>query len=128
MKVLLDTNVLLAMILDELERLPSAMRDHIVHRSTERLVSVAALWEIAIKTRQKKLSIPMRRDELGEALDVLGCRSLPLSSAHCTADVDPWPETNDPFDRIMLAVCSVEGLKIVTLDAKLRDHPFAWRP
>ena len=33
--------------------------------------------------------------------------------------------TRDPFDRLLLAQCAIEGRRLVTIDAALRDHPLA---
>jgi PIN domain nuclease of toxin-antitoxin system len=57
----------------------------------------------------------------------MGVVLLPISPTHATTPVDPWPQTNDPFDRILLSVCQVENLRLVTLDRALIDHPLAWR-
>ncbi|MGF1549428.1 MAG: hypothetical protein ACFBQW_02680 [Sphingomonadaceae bacterium] len=36
--------------------------------------------------------------------------------------------TRDPFDRLLLAICQVERLRLLTTDQRLADHPLAWRP
>jgi PIN domain nuclease of toxin-antitoxin system len=33
--------------------------------------------------------------------------------------------TSDPFDRLLLAQCQVENLKLVTVDRALLGHPLA---
>jgi PIN domain nuclease of toxin-antitoxin system len=90
-------------------------------------VSIASLWEIAIKARQGKLDLVVPPARLEERLSGFGCELLSVTGPHVTAEVDPWPDTNDPFDRLLLAVCQVEGLQLVTRDRKLVDHPLAWR-
>lgn len=90
-------------------------------------VSVASLWEIAIKARQGKLELAIPLSDFEERLDGVGCTLLSVTAGQAIADVDPWPDTNDPFDRLLLAVCRVEGLRLVTRDRKLVDHPLAWR-
>lgn len=119
MAVLLDTHVVLE-LLDSDEVVAPWGRQPV-------FVSVAALWEIAIKVRQGKLEIGMPVRDVEEGLVGLRCAIVPVSSAHAVAEVDPWPETNDPFDRLLLAVCEVEGLRLVTRDRKLIGHPLAWR-
>lgn len=90
-------------------------------------VSVASFWELAIKVRQGKLGLTADLDRMEDRLQRLGCTVLPITAAHAVAEVAPWPDTNDPFDRLLLAVCQVEGLKLVTRDRKLVGHPLAWR-
>jgi PIN domain nuclease of toxin-antitoxin system len=91
-------------------------------------ISVASLWELAIKVRQGKLNLHFDLADLEDRLGRLGVPVLPISTAHAVAEVDPWPVTKDPFDRLLLAVCSVEGLRLVTRDRLLLGHPLAWRP
>lgn len=35
--------------------------------------------------------------------------------------------THDPFDRLLLAQCRVEGMRLVTRNRALAAHPLAWR-
>lgn len=120
MAVLLDTHVLLEMI-GTGKAAEGAWGQEPIH------VSVASLWEIAIKVRQAKLETPVAVPRLEERLSALGWTVIPVHASHVTAEVDPWPDTNDPFDRLLLAVCRVEGLRFVTRDRKLVGHPLAWR-
>jgi PIN domain nuclease of toxin-antitoxin system len=39
------------------------------------------------------------------------------------ASVDPDPKTRDPFDRMLLAQCEVEGFRLLTIDRALVSHP-----
>jgi len=39
----------------------------------------------------------------------------------------PEPESRDPFDRLLLAQCQVENLKLVTLDRDLLKHALVQR-
>ena len=90
--------------------------------------SVGSLWEIAIKVRRGRLDLAVHPARLEERLDGFGCTLLPVTGKQVVAEVEPWPATNDPFDRLLLAVCSVEGLRLVTRDRHLVGHPLAWRP
>ncbi len=128
MKYLLDTNILLPLIDVLLPRPPARLSTIIDTRLSECVSSAASLWEMAIKSRLGKLSLPFVEEDLPEACRAVGVRVLPVSSAHAVTPVTPWPDTNDPFDRILLSICQVERLQLVTTDAKLREHPLAWRP
>ena len=121
MGILLDTHILLEMI-GSGRSAEGEWGSEVIH------VSVASLWEVAIKVRQGKLVTALPVDELESRVAALGWTSVAIIASHAVADVDPWPDTNDPFDRLLLAVCEVEGLRLVTRDAKLKDHPLAWRP
>ena len=43
------------------------------------------------------------------------------------ADLKPEPQTRDPFDRLLLAQCAVEGLRLVTRDRALAKHRLSWK-
>lgn len=123
MKILLDSHILLALAL---ERLPDVSAV-IVQPDVEASASVASLWEIAIKTRLGKLDPGMALEDLPRFFEAIRIAVLPITTAHALALVDPLPPTRDPFDRLLLAQCKVEGFLLVTLDAALRGHPLAAR-
>jgi PIN domain nuclease of toxin-antitoxin system len=83
--------------------------------------------KIAIKTRTGKLDPGRPLDDIADFLEGIGLDLLPVKHEHVTALVEPQPPTRDPFDRLLLAQCRVEGLQLVTADRALADHPLAWR-
>lgn len=126
--MLLDSNILISLTRRELERLGARMLTAILSPGATVTVSVVCLWEIAIKTRLGKLDPGMRLDDLPGYVRSMGMLLLPIDERHAVAEVAPVPETSDPFDRMLLAQCQVEGLRLVTLDRKLASHPLVWRP
>nr|WP_210314846.1 type II toxin-antitoxin system VapC family toxin [Rhizobium sp. AQ_MP] len=94
----------------------------------EGFVSAATLWEIAIKTRLGKLDIGMPLSDLPEAIASVRLQILGIEVSHVLHTLDPEPPTRDPFDRLLLAQCQVEGFELVTVDRALVDHPLAFRP
>jgi PIN domain nuclease of toxin-antitoxin system len=88
---------------------------------------VASLWEIAIKSRLNKLDPGMALDAMQPTLEGTGITILPINVGHVIAVVAPEPATRDPFDRLLLAQCEVEGLQLVTIDRALVEHPLAFR-
>jgi PIN domain nuclease of toxin-antitoxin system len=127
MKYLLDTNILLPLIDEMLPRPPAHILAIIDARLTECASSAASLWEMVIKSRLGKLALPCVQESLPEACRTVGISVLPVSPAHAVTPVFPWPQTNDPFDRILLSICRVEGLQLLTTDRVLSQHPLAWR-
>lgn len=127
MNVLIDTHIVIGLVGRELPRAHPKIAALLVDQATIGFVSVASFWEIAIKTRLGKLSLGLPLDDLAGFLDATGLAILPIEFAHVVATLDPLPATSDPFDRLLLAQCQVEGLKLVTLDRALVSHPLAWR-
>jgi PIN domain nuclease of toxin-antitoxin system len=127
MRLLLDTHVLLALIEEHLDGLPAAVERLLKDPDNEHHLSAASLWEIAIKSRLGKLKLTPRLSSLPELLDGLGIQIVAINEHHALATVEPEPATRDPFDRMLLAQCQVEGLRLVTVDRALASHPMVAR-
>jgi PIN domain nuclease of toxin-antitoxin system len=127
LRYLLDTHIALAIANEATEELPDALRNLLAKPERSFVVSVASLWEIAIKYRLGKLPLKWRLEELPAQLAILGVEFLDVRLFHTLIEVDP-SLPNDPFDRMLIAVAQVERCELVTLDKALRDHPVAWRP
>jgi len=127
MKLLIDTHFVILLADDRIEQSPRSNRDIILHQTSEIFVSVASLWEVEIKSRIGKLPLSNSVRNWAGILENTGVRILNVESQHVVADIGPEPDTNDPFDRLLLSTCAAENLKLVTLDRALSAHPLAWR-
>jgi PIN domain nuclease of toxin-antitoxin system len=127
MKLLLDTHVFLALVGPGLASLPKAVAGMLKDGGNEHHFSAASLWEIAIKCRLGKLRLTHDLAALPELLGSLGVRIVTIDERHALASVEPEPMTRDPFDRMLLAQCQVEGLRLLTIDCALVAHPLAVR-
>ena len=98
-------------------------------RTQRRVCSSApSLWEISIKNRLGKLPLSLPISEWPSFLADSRLELVEIRVAHIVADLDPMPDTKDPFDRLIAATAMVEGLKLVTVDRALLRLPLAWRP
>lgn len=127
MRLLLDTNILILIARRKVSQLKSHFRGAIQDGENELFVSVVSLWEIAIKFRIDKLDVKIEADDLPALLAEFGMELLVIGAAHVLADLEADVDTRDPFDRLLLAQCQVENLRLVTTDPKLLAHPLAWR-
>jgi PIN domain nuclease of toxin-antitoxin system len=127
MRLLLDTHIFLALIARSAANLPTAVGAVLSDPDAEHFLSAASLWEIAIKSRLGKLRLRTRLEALPELLDILGVKIVAIDARHALASVEPEPTTRDPFDRMLLAQCQAEGLRLVTMDRALVSHPLAAR-
>jgi PIN domain nuclease of toxin-antitoxin system len=125
MKVLLDTHILLPIIEGRSKSLGPAARRVLESPDAEIYVSVATLWEIAIKWRLKKLDLSRPPDTLPPLISAIGIGLIHINVDHVLVSVEPEPATRDPFDRLLLAQCQVEGMRLLTTDRALVDHPLA---
>jgi PIN domain nuclease of toxin-antitoxin system len=113
-RLLVDTHVLLWWLGDD-PALSDRARDAIAGPTTQPLVSAASVWEIAIKRSLGKLEAP---DDLPEIITAEGFAWLPVGPGHAWR-VRALPlHHRDPFDRILVAQALVEGLPLVTADAR----------
>ncbi len=117
MRLLLDTNVLLWM-LDDDTRLGASARAGI-HHAEALAVSVASLWEIAIKISIRKLApIPGLHDAVGN----LGLERLPIAGPHLLALQELPHLHRDPFDRLLISQALVERLTVLTADPAFASY------
>ena len=126
-RVLLDTNIVIAVTEDRFDQLSKSVRTLLRHDSEAIFVSVTSLWEIAIKHRLGKLELSVPPKELSVVLRALNFQILEIEEAHVFVDIAPEPQTSDPFDRLLLGVCAAENLELVTRDRVLAKHPLAWK-
>ncbi|MBV8976938.1 MAG: type II toxin-antitoxin system VapC family toxin [Alphaproteobacteria bacterium] len=128
MRLLLDSNIVVPIASKERDKLGAQVNLLLNARANDFFVSVASLWEIAIKTRLGKLPLNAPLQQLPAALSALGYAIVAIDRHHAIEDLIDQPDTNDPFDRMLLAQCQVEGMRLVTTDRALMRHPLAWRP
>jgi PIN domain nuclease of toxin-antitoxin system len=127
MRLLLDTNVLIPVIRQDITTLNSGIAGAVASAANDMFASIASLWEIAIKTRLGKLDVKMEMADLPAYLDSSRIGLLAIGATHVLAELVTEPNTRDPFDRLLLAQCQVENMRLVTTDRALSAHPLAWR-
>lgn len=80
-------------------------------------VSMASLWELAIKTTLGKLVLAKPFEELiPEQLERNEFTVLPISVGHLARLTQLPFHHRDPFDRLLIAQAQTEGLSIITRD------------
>lgn len=128
MRLLLDTHVVLALCGSGSAMLPRALMHRLSREDSDLVVSVASLWEIAIKAQLGKLRLGMELKDFPELLRSMGLAILPIGERHVLETPEPEPETRDPFDRLLLNQCEVEQMALVTIDRALSGHRLALKP
>jgi PIN domain nuclease of toxin-antitoxin system len=123
---LLDTNILIALINQTEEKLPLRLRAHLANPEVQPSISVVSPWEISIKFATGRLGLRILPTDIGRWLDQAGFPLLPMTIDHALEVAHPEPATKDPFDRLLLAVCACEGMKLITTDEKLEGHRLAY--
>lgn len=127
MRLLLDTHVALGLLAGWAHPVVTPFSRVLADPGTRACVSVASLWEIAIKTRLGKLDPGIPLEYVADYFEAIGLDILAIEAGHVVASVTPTPATRDPFDRLLLAQCHVENMKLATADQALIDHPLSLR-
>jgi PIN domain nuclease of toxin-antitoxin system len=121
-RLLLDTNALLWALASP-ARLGAA-RSAIEHPANDVFVSAVCAWEIAITLGLGKLAAPPNAAAwLPAQLAAKRFTPLPITLEHALAVEQLPPRHRDPFDRMLVAQASVEGLTIVSGDPQLGSYP-----
>jgi len=121
--ILLDTHVYLFAAYDP-SRLSAFARRVLAARANTFVWSAASTWELAIKVRLGRVDLPANAlERLDEGLAELSARVLPVQQSHARRVADLPDLHGDPFDRLLVAQCLVEGLPILTNDATIPRYP-----
>jgi PIN domain nuclease of toxin-antitoxin system len=122
MKLLLDTHLLL-WAAGEPRRLSKQARTLIGNPDNELLFSAASLWEVAIKRGLGREDFKVDARLLRRGLLDNGYNELPIVSDHVVATESLPPIHKDPFDRVLVAQATVEGVTLLTIDPLVSQYP-----
>lgn len=122
MKLLLDTHLLL-WAAGAPDRLPAAAHALLEDPQTEPVFSAASLWEIAIKQGLGRADFLVDARVLRRGLLDNGYQELSITSAHAVFWGSLPPLHKDPFDRILVAQATVEGIVLLTADPLVAQYP-----
>jgi PIN domain nuclease of toxin-antitoxin system len=121
-RLLIDTHILI-WALEGSARLNTTAKELLLDPEHEHWVSVASVWEIAIKASIRKLTLSRPLRDLEKGILAAGFRVLDISIRHAAAVSEIELPHNDPFDRLLLAQCEVETLRLVSADEALAKIP-----
>ena len=117
---IIDTHILLWM-LSEPEKLSATAKKILQEDSL--YISMASLWEIAIKQSNGKLELPFSPEELYAICIERDIQVKQILSAHLGKLKDLPKIHNDPFDRLIICQSLAENIPILTHDSKLPLYP-----
>ena len=118
---LLDTHTFI-WLTENNPRLPDRLRDMIDDADLVYL-SIASLWEIAIKLKLGKLSLQREYKTIGSAIEASAILILPIAFAD-TVQIRHLPlHHRDPSDRILIAQGINNSLPIISTDLKCDAYP-----
>ena len=117
MRLLLDTNIVL-FFQQNSDRLSSEWKRSILDTDNEKFISMATIWEVAIKFSLGKLSLDDGLEawisdiETEEELFI-----LPIMESHILQSAKLPFIHRDPFDRLIFAQSVTEDMKLLSTDS-----------
>lgn len=122
MRFLLDTHVWLWLQVEP-QRVAAKVRQRLSNPTHDLILSVASLWEMAIKFRLGRLPLPESPSVFVPGrLARQGVLTLDIQGVHVLRTADLPLHHADPVDRLLIAQAQVEDLTIVTADSKLERY------
>ena len=122
MNVLLDTHAFLWFDSGD-KQLSNQARSLIENTENTNYVSMASIWEIAIKLNIGKLELSRPfEDFLTESLDGNGFEVLPIKREHSIRLVSMPLHHRDPFDRMLVAQSLSENMPIISVDLVFDEY------
>lgn len=118
MRALLDTHVLVKAYLGE--ELPKRVQAILADPETERFLSAASLFEIALKNSAGKLKISEAHTK--EAVRDLRVTVLPFHLGHAYQLFSLPLHHRDPFDRMIIATAIAEKLPLIGSDRQFSSY------
>ena len=122
MDLLLDTH-LVVWAMGSPQRLPTGLAEMLEDPRNTPVFSVASLWELVIRQGLGRPDFNVQAAVLRRTLLEGGWQELAIEARHALAVAQLPPLHRDPFDRLLLAQASVDGLLLVTADSQLAAYP-----
>lgn len=117
MRLLLDTHV----VLWELggTRTVGTRAREAIEQASELMFSVVSFAEIGVKAAIGKIVVPA---DLHRHIERSGLRILGLAPDHGLGVAALPMHHRDPFDRLLISQARIDGLTLVTADARIADY------
>lgn len=122
MNLLIDTHILIWYIAGN-PSLNPAMIDLLEATENDLSISVASLWEIAIKVGKGKLDLGIEFHELEGILDRLNIKILPILFGDLNVQRTLSFHHTDPFDRLIISQSINQKLVLMSADSAFSNYP-----
>lgn len=121
MRLLLDSHILVWLAAMS-AKLPAQARPFVEDTDNTLFFSAASIWELFVKHALGREDIPVHPRVLHRALLDNGFQEIPVTSDHAFALEALPPIHKDPFDRILIAQATSEGMLLLTSDETIARY------
>jgi len=125
MNYLIDTHALLWMMFEP-KKLSLKASEILSDKYLQKFISITSLWEIAIKNRIGKLSLPMGMVGIFFKIDAVGIGRIGVNQRHIEIFNTLPLLHRDPFDGIIIATALSESMTIITGDENIQKYDVSW--
>jgi PIN domain nuclease of toxin-antitoxin system len=127
MDLLVDTHAVIWFITED-QKLPGKTKQIIENIDNNCFVSIASIWEIAIKHSLGRLDLNTDLKRIFQIIENSGFELLPITVAQILINAGLKYHHSDPFDRIIIAQAICENLQIVSKDEQFVNYnvPIVW--
>lgn len=121
MKLLIDTHTFLWFIQDNPNL--SDYAASLLESDADLLLSIASLWEIAIKFNLQKLTLPDAYETfIPLQIQVNSIEILSIAIDHLAVAAKLPLHHRDPFDRLLISQAIAEQISIISIDQKFDSY------
>ena len=120
-QLLLDTHIFIWYLTDD-PKLGSALSNHLENPENELFISIASLWEIAIKVNVGKLNLGCPFAELFWFSDRVGITLLSVTQSDLESYLSLPLHHRDPFDRMIITQAMNRSLTVVSRDTMFATY------
>jgi PIN domain nuclease of toxin-antitoxin system len=121
LKFLLDTHTFIWFVNGD-RRLSTKAKKEILKSSNKKFISMASIWEMAIKVSLGKLRINYPFKEVFNQIEENGFETLSIIFDHTLLLSQLEFHHRDPFDRLLIAQAISENMKIISKDENFQKY------
>ena len=126
MNILIDTNIAIFAMSDK-KKLDDNFISQLENLDNRVFVSVASIWEVAIKSIKNPGKIPMNEKQFAKLCEELEFDILPIKASHIFNIRNLKLKNSkfihkDPFDKLLISQSICEELTFYTKDTKLLNY------
>lgn len=126
MKILLDSQFLLWIGYNKVQKIPSYAKELIENSDNQLYFSLVSVWELFIKEVLGKFDFPVDVEKLRVGLLQTGFYELSINHRQILEikNLPKMPKHKDPFDRLLIAQAKSEHCQFLTVDEKILAYPY----
>ncbi len=121
MNILLDTHTLIWFLNGD-DKLSLKSRKAIESKENLKFVSIATIWEIAIKTSLDRFSFKKGFKEFLNLIEDNGIGIVPISFEHALTVSTLQFIHRDPFDRLIVAQAMSDNMVVISKDDEIKKY------